>query len=130
MANDFEEAYKQHKLEEKMEKENPDHKSDGKKSLPIYVYILIAMISSALVKLLAREYGIATGMIIFMLIIIGIASIVYLFILAKKHNLISKIKDYKMKQPNPDELLKWYDLKEKGVISEEEFEDHKKRILK
>ncbi len=34
------------------------------------------------------------------------------------------------KPPNPDELLKWHDLKEKGVITEEEFEEHKKRILK
>ena len=33
-------------------------------------------------------------------------------------------------KPNPDELLKWHDLKEKGVITEEEFEEHKKRILK
>ena len=30
---------------------------------------------------------------------------------------------------NPDELLKWYDLKEKGVITAEEFKEHKKRIL-
>ena len=36
----------------------------------------------------------------------------------------------KKQKPNPDELLKWYDLKEKGVITEEEFEVHKKRILK
>ena len=28
-----------------------------------------------------------------------------------------------------DELLKWHDLKEKGVITEEEFEAKKKQIL-
>ena len=129
MANDFERAYEQYKIEEKMKKNEPDHKSDGEKSLPIYVYILIAMISGTAVKVLAREYGIVSGLIIFISILIGITGIVYLLGLAKKHHLISKIKNYK-KPPNPDELLKWHDLKEKGIITEEEFEEHKKRILK
>lgn len=54
--------------------------------------------------------------------------IIIIVFVVRKYNLISKTKDYK-RTPHPDELLKWHDLKDKGVITEEEFEVHKKRIL-
>lgn len=31
---------------------------------------------------------------------------------------------------SPDDLIKWFDLKEKGAITEEEFETQKKKLLK
>ncbi len=129
MANDFEKAYEQHKLEEKMKKNEPINNNPKKKSLPIYVYILIAMISSAAIRALMHTRRFTdTDIAIFWIVgIIAVASLIYFIV--KKYKVVDKIKDYK-KTPNPDELLKWFDLKEKGVITEEEFEQHKKRILK
>ncbi len=76
-----------------------------------------------------------------------IAGVLYFIDYNKRENVVEHVKEkaisvadevkektlsavQKKEEPNPDELLKWFDLKEKGVITEEEFEEHKKRILK
>lgn len=95
----------------------------------ILLIILGFILALALTKTMMRneEFRMIALPIIALIIFLTL-----LYTLIKHFKIVDKIKGrkFKIKQPDPDELLKWHDLKEKGVITEEEFEEHKKRILK
>ncbi len=95
--------------------------------------ILLVILGFILVLALGKTMMRNEELMMIALPVIGlIIFLTLLYTLVKHFKVVEKIKGhkFKIKQPDPDELLKWHDLKEKGVITEEEFEEHKKRILK
>lgn len=127
--------YKNNNIEVDNTVENGENPLDNQllkkepKMISVWVFILIGILSSAFIKALitTNHYTNTDKLVLFLIILVLIAFLVYFFF---KHYGVFSIIKMTVKKGNPDELLKWYDLKEKGVISESEFEEHKQRILK
>lgn len=105
----------------------------------LYVVIILASISitGQFIWILNRSsVMVATGAIV-LLTIVGLPTVLFLFFSRKddygcKHKAIDTSDTIKKNifKSDPVELLKWHDLKEKDVITEEEFKEHKKIIMR
>ena len=92
------------------------------------IFILIAASALILLGIAVEAAGNeGEGLLLFISPGVLLALIVYL---TSKHgqSFLSR-SDANQKGGSADELLKWHQLKEKGVISDAEFEERKKKLL-